>query len=127
MIEGEVRVDSRGGLEAIVPVIVRGFVGQELVIEAVVDTGYTGELSLRASDVTALGLLQSGEAETTLADGTLKIEATFTAIVEWDGIERLSTVTGDDSSALVGIKLLEGFHISLDAVPGGNVRITRLP
>jgi predicted aspartyl protease len=74
MIEGTVRVDSQGGLEAAIPLVVRGIMGQETSVEAIVDTGYTGELSLRASDVTALGLLQSGEAETTLADGTVRIE-----------------------------------------------------
>ncbi len=84
-------------------------------------------MSLRARDVAALGLLQSGEAETTLADGTLKVEATFTAIVVWDGIERLATVTGEDTSPSIGMKLLAGFHIELDVVAGGKIRIARLP
>jgi clan AA aspartic protease len=123
MIEGIVTADG----DAVIPLKVRGFAGQEVEVQAIVDTGFGGALSLHPDHVPHLGLLPSGEATVTLADGTEYVAVTYSAIVEWDGVERLVTVTASDAAILVGMALFRGFNLSVDVVDGGAVRISRLP
>ena len=130
MMEGFVRFRETEGeiaLDAVVRLTVRGFNGQEIQIEAVVDTGFSGALSLRAGDVALLELPESGVIESYLADGTVRLSKSFTAIIEWDfGVERLTSIDGVDPEPLLGMGLLRGHNLSVDAEDGGAVRITKL-
>jgi clan AA aspartic protease len=130
MIEGYVRRhadEEPFSFEIVVPVTLRGFGEQEVLVEAVLDTGYTGPLSLREEDITALGLVPSGGAWIALADGSEWEAVLYTVIVAWDGIERLVQTTGDGPEPLIGIGLLNGHNLSVDVTDGGAARITRLP
>ena len=62
MIVGQ--VDTRRNL--LFPLTVRGFMGQELAITALLDTGFSDWLSLTDEQVATLGLLPSGVAESEL-------------------------------------------------------------
>lgn len=64
--------------EPVVPLALRGSTGQTLEVEAVVDTGYNGLLTLPPPVVTALGLPHRGYGEASLADGRMW-NSTFTA------------------------------------------------
>lgn len=57
--------------EAIIHLVVRGPNGQEREIEAVIDTGFTGFLTLPFSLILSLGLIWRGQAQATLGDGSL--------------------------------------------------------
>ena len=52
--------------ELVVPLSLRGATGQTLEVEAVIDTGYNGLLTLPSSTVTELGLPRRGYGETSL-------------------------------------------------------------
>jgi predicted aspartyl protease len=60
-------------LEATIRLIVRGAQGQEHAIEAVINTGFTGSLTLPAELIAALGLTWHGHAQAELADGNLHL------------------------------------------------------
>lgn len=105
---------------------VRGFNGEEITVDAVVDTGFSDFVALTDEQVQALNLLPSNEVFSTLADGTTRTVLTYFASVEWDGIPVLIEVVGGDADPLVGMALLEGYNLSMDVVEGGAVRITRL-
>ena len=113
-------------LEPVVNLTIRGFSGQELNLEAIIDTGFNGHLSLLPEQAEFLGLLPSEVADSTLADGSVKTVFLYTAIVVWDGVERLALAVADDVTPLVGMALLESYHLGMDTIPGGDVRITRL-
>ena len=77
------------GNEALLGVEVLSQAGSSsLRVEAVVDTGFTGHLTLPRATVDALGLPIIGSAESILADGSLVMEDVCLARVLWHGAER---------------------------------------
>jgi clan AA aspartic protease len=119
------QVDTRRNL--LFPLTIRGFTGQELAITALLDTGFSDWLSLTNEQVVTLGLLPSGVAESELADGSIVPVTLYTAIVVWEGIERLIEIVGGDTDPLLGIKLLEGYRLVADFADNGTLQLTRLP
>ena len=81
MIEGVVNADY----EAVIPLTVQGPAGQAQDIEAVIDTGFTGFLSLPSGVVVALGLPFISASQATLADGSQVTLNAYRAMVLWDG------------------------------------------
>jgi predicted aspartyl protease len=77
--------------------------------------------------VVTLGLLPSGVAESELADGSIVPVTLYTAIVVWEGIERLIEIVGGDTDPLLGVKLLEGYRLVADFADNGTLQLTRLP
>ena len=119
MIEGVVNA----AYEAIVPLAVRGPAGRLRDIEAVIDTGYNGFLTLPPMVVSELGwpFVTSGQA--ILADGG---EATFdihSVTVFLDGQPRDVDVYVSDTAPLIGMRLLDGHGVCVDVESGGRVVI----
>jgi len=81
MITGVVRDDR----QAIVHLMVRGPAGQEQEIEAIIDTGFDGWLSLPSSLVVRLGLVWRRRGRALLADGSESVFDIYEATVDWDG------------------------------------------
>jgi clan AA aspartic protease len=106
---------------------VRGPTGQEQEIEAVIDTGFDGALSLPLADITALGLPWRRRGRALLADGTESVFDIYEATIVWHGIPRRVAVDAADIDPLVGMRLLNGYELTIQAVVGGQVRITALP
>jgi clan AA aspartic protease len=113
--------------EATIRLTVRGPTGQEQAIEAVIDTGFDGALSLPLADITALGLPWRRRGRALLADGTESVFDIYEATVIWDGRPRRVAVDAADVDPLVGMRLLHGYELTIQAVVGGQVRITALP
>jgi clan AA aspartic protease len=118
------QVDTQRNL--LFPLVVKGFFGQELEITALLDTGFSDWLSLTDEQVATLGLLPSGVAESELADGSIVPVTLYTAIVVWEGIERLVEVVGGDVDPLLGVKLLEGYRLIADFTDNGTLQLSRL-
>ncbi|MBC8142454.1 MAG: hypothetical protein H7Y38_13550 [Armatimonadetes bacterium] len=126
MISGFLREDSEKSKSPWVSVTVHGFNGRSVTHDALIDTGFSGTMSLLPADVATLGLSQSGVAPTTLADGSLILSTLYFASVEWDGIRVLTQVVADGDVPLVGMKLLAGYNLSVDVTDNGKVEIMRL-
>ena len=112
--------------EAVVQLRVRGPSGLELDVETVIDSGFTGSLTLPATVATWLGLARQAVGGAVLADGTVR-HFDLAAEVAWNGGWRpvLASAVGDE--ALVGMGLLVGHELRIAVVPGGVVEITPLP
>src|SRR5207247_5067254 len=80
MIVGIVR-----GREALIRLTIRGFRGRQQEIEAVVDTGYTGWLTLPPTVIAALNLRWRSVGRGILADGSVTAFDVYQAKVVWDG------------------------------------------
>jgi clan AA aspartic protease len=113
--------------EAIIQVVVRGPNGQEREIEAVIDTGFTGFLTLPFSLIVALGLTWRGQAQAELGDGSLHQFDVYEATVTWDGQIRTVETDAADTMPLVGMGLLYGYDLHIQTVEGGIVTIEALP
>jgi clan AA aspartic protease len=113
--------------EAVVRVLVRGAPAQEAQIEAVIDTGFTGFLTLPAQLIATLALSFAGTTRAALADGSEVPMDVFDAIVLWDNQERRVVVLAAKGAALVGMAMLSGHRVTLDVEDGGSVSIEALP
>ncbi len=111
---------------AVVRVRIGGRVGRAVEIEALVDTGFNGELTLPLATIEApeLEWLRSGRA--LLADGSDVRFDSYEATIDWDGAMRPITVDTADTEPLVGMALLDGYEVTIQAVVGGTVTITAL-
>lgn len=95
-------------------------------LEAILDTGFTGDLSLPLSAIHRLGLSALGQRAFTLADGTRSAMNAFSASVFWHESPRRVVVIQSEDEPLAGMGLLWGSRISLDALDGGNVTIEQI-
>ena len=112
--------------EAIIQLAVLGETKQKQGIRAVIDTGYTGYLTLPASVITNLGLTWYMQQEGILGDGSLCMFNVYEASVIWDGQIRSVEINESEADPLVGMALLEGFELKIQGVAGGLVTLTAL-
>ncbi len=122
MITGAV-VANRG---PVVPLVLRDAGGREHALSAVVDTGFTGWLTLPKEMIASLGLIWRDETLALLADGTTTIFNVFRVTVIWDGQPKAVLVGELESEALIGMRLLHGFRLVIESIDGGAVRIERM-
>jgi clan AA aspartic protease len=123
MIEGI--VNER--LEATVRLVIRDGAGGDHEIEAFVDTGFSGDLTLPRSVISALNLRWDTRTPMILGNGSAIYTDLYVAIILWDGQVRHIRVEGADTLPLVGMALIRGFHLHVEAIPNGRVVIERLP
>ena len=113
--------------EAVARLRVRGPGGAELDFEALIDTGFTGSLTLPSAAVTALGLVRQSGGSVALGDGSVRHFDVYAAEVEWDGNWRPVLVSAIGDEILVGMRLLAGHGLRVAVVPGGPVEISPIP
>ena len=92
-------------------------------IDAVVDTGYSGSLTLPTSVATDLGLAHQGIDLALLADGSEVELQVYDVTVTWDGIALDIQAIAADNVPLLGMSLLEGHDLSVQVRDGGRVLI----
>lgn len=113
-------------LEAVLRLRLRGPAGVVAEFDAVVDTGYSGLLTLPAVAAEALGLERGMGGRATLADGSARRFDTFTAELEWGGGWRNVVVSALGDEVLVGMRLLAGHELRIQVALGGAVEVTAL-
>lgn len=110
--------------EAVIRIALSDQSGQSLEIEAVIDTGYTGFLTLPTSLVTQLGLTYRSHGQAVLADSSEVTFDIYDVTVLWDGRQRRIRVDATGDTPLVGMLLLEGYNLNMDIEQGGAVIIS---
>jgi clan AA aspartic protease len=113
--------------EALVRLWVRGPQGQAEEIEAVVDTGFNGSLTLPSALIALLSLPYRRSGRALLADGSESLFDVYEAIVDWDGQRRRVSVDAVETEPLLGMALLDGYELRVQARVGGGVFVTALP
>ena len=119
MIEGAVNA----ALEAVIAVSVTGSEGRAQEIEAVIDTGYNGLLTLPPSAVRQLALPFVTRGQATLANGSKDVYDAYDATISWDGKAINILVDEADTTPLVGMALLENHSLHIDVRSGGRATI----
>jgi clan AA aspartic protease len=83
-------------------------------IAPVVDTGFSGHLSLPVAIAIPLGLELNGQVPVELADGSMKKELTFQGTVTWQGHEHIVAIFLTESeNALIGSGLFQGLKLTI--------------
>ncbi len=123
MIAGEVIRNPDGGLEAWVTVPVMDAYGEPQPFEVIVDTGFTGWLTLPESDIRRLGLVHAGHRYSITASGNAERFEFYRAWVSWHGQLHWVEVFESIDQPLLGMEFLEGSRVAVDAWDDGNVII----
>ena len=89
-------------------------------IDAVVDTGFNGNLTLPPDLINILGLAWLRLARATLADGTEIITHVYEVKLLWDGQLVTISVSEVDGDVLVGMSLMYGFELLIPIVDGAT-------
>ena len=90
-------------LHALVEVAVRGPEGREALAEFVLDTGFTGYVTLPPAGCAALNLDYVRPQPANLADRSPVILDVYAAVLLWNGTERDVEVLAMDGPALLGM------------------------
>jgi clan AA aspartic protease len=107
--------------EATIKVAVGRIGSPKIMVNAVIDTGFTSFLSLPLSVIESLELPWSCLDFGTLGDGSEVVFEMYTASVIWDGQIQIIDVVASEAVPLVGMSLLYGYDLRIQAVEGGIV------
>ena len=122
MIEGTVN----SALEAVIALTVSGTAERSRRVSALIDTGYSGHVTLPSEVVHDLGLVRVGTTTAELANGDELDFETYIASVGWSGDQRGITVHRVETRPLIGMRLLEDHRLQVDVEHGGRVLIEPL-
>ena len=122
MIRGKVS----GNQQALVTVEIMDGEGRLQSLEAILDTGFTGYLTLPTESIQRLGLPSVGQRTFELANGELFEFEAYLAGVSWHGRLSDALVLKSDSAPLLGMTLLWGSRVTVDALTDGEVTIEEL-
>jgi clan AA aspartic protease len=112
--------------EATIKVAVGRIGSPKIIVNAVIDTGFTSFLSLPLSVIESLELPWSCLDFGTLGDGSEVVFEMYSASVIWDGQIQIIDVVASEAEPLVGMSLLYGYDLRIQAVEGGTVSVQAL-
>jgi clan AA aspartic protease len=113
-------------LEATLRLTVLGPGGRTCRIQAVVDTGFDGFLSLPPALIAELELVWNGKSQATLADGSITSFDTYDGMVVWERRRKAIFIDEADTTPLIGTALLADFEMKAHFRPRGKVMIKSL-
>ncbi len=109
--------------EFLFPLVLRNTEAEELEVQAVLDTGFSGSLVLPGGVIRRLSLPQDDVERVSLADGSMTRFSVHEVTVVWDDEERAVTALGTEGDVLIGVQLLRGSVTLLEAMDGGDITI----
>jgi clan AA aspartic protease len=109
--------------EAMLPIVLGYGNAPKQMVEALIDTGFSGFLSLPLSMIESLGLPWIFSDSVMLGDGSEVIFQMYQATVIWDGQFKVVDVAASESEPLLGMSLLYGFKLQVEAVERGIVTV----
>jgi clan AA aspartic protease len=112
--------------EATLTVVVSNSNRQFQSISTVIDTGFSGFLTLPSAIITTLDLPWSASDIVTLGDGSETLFDLYTANVIWDGQYREIYIAESETEPLLGMSLLYGYRLQVDTIEGGIVIVEAL-
>ena len=112
--------------QALIAVALLDPAGQFQSFEFILDTGFDGDLSLPRQTLQRLDAFLEGGQPVELADGSRTTANIWAATALWDGERRTVSIMESEGEPLLGMNLLWGNHISLDAKAFGDLVIERL-
>jgi clan AA aspartic protease len=105
---------------------VRGPNGQSQGVAAIIDTGFSGHLTLPLAIIEALGLDHLGQGRALVGDGSFQVFNVFEAVLIWDEEPLIVDVASAETEPLIGMSLVYGHDLRIQAIEGGKVTIEKL-
>ncbi|KAM3092393.1 clan AA aspartic protease [Phormidesmis sp. 146-12] len=111
--------------EATLPLVIKNNAITQLV-DAVIDTGFSGFLTLPTDIISTLGFSWEGWDVATLGDGISCTFEVYIGLVIWDGQYREIYINESETVPLIGMRLLRGYDLRIQTIEGGSVEIEPL-
>jgi clan AA aspartic protease len=112
--------------EAIIQIAIVGSNKRLKSLRAIIDTGFSGDLTLPRDLINELGFTLIGSQRVILGDGSTRYFDMCIGTIIWDGQMRQVEVNSAETGSLVGMGLLEEYKLEMEGRPGGEVKITQL-
>lgn len=122
MVTGQV-VASEATLKPVIELHVYGPSGNKARVQAVVDTGFTEELTLPAYAVNALNLPFVFDEKLTMANDEATTFDVFIASIDWNGRVRTIKIHLTEGDPLIGMAMLRDHDLHVRAIPDGLVSV----
>lgn len=113
--------------EVVIELSVLGRGDQPIALRAVIDTGFTGYLTLSQEIVQQLNLRLIGKRKATLGDGTVASLDVYRVRVMWHDSWQHILALRAEGGTLLGMSLLWNSRVTMDVVDGGEVTIEPMP
>ena len=110
-------------LHALLPVTFRFSDRLDITIEFVVDTGYTGYLSLPLDVILSMKLPFEYDLPANLADDSEILVPVHAATILWNGVEVTTRVLAVGRRPLLGTAMLDGHELLAQFAEGGLVTV----
>ncbi|MCY4475758.1 MAG: clan AA aspartic protease [Chloroflexi bacterium] len=121
------RVVAHGAiLKPVAEIAVYGRSNARARVQAVIDTGFTGHMTLPIDAIRALNLTLVAEEEMTMANGETVIFEAYSALADWHGQLRPVRVHCAEADPLIGMAMLRDHDLHVRVVPDGPVNIDPL-
>ena len=95
-------------------------------LEVVVDTGFSGHLTLHPELIVQLGLRPMRSLDVALAGNLQRTVNTYRGQALWHGKPKTVRILEASGAPLLGMRLLSGSQLTVQAVEGGQVLIEEL-
>ena len=112
--------------KAIVPVIFRLPSQPDFSVDFVIDTGFNDYLTLPIQAVNIMNLPLYSSISARLADGSKTVLSVHSAIIIWDNVEKVVPVLASGNKPLLGVALMEGYHLEIDFEENGLVSLKKI-
>ncbi len=114
-----------GEYEAIIRIRIQDAAGFAHEVDAIIDTGFNGYLTLPPALIAMLGLTRLSRGRALLANGSEELVDIYGVNVEWDGQQEEVEVDAIDAAPLVGMSLMDRFDLHIEVMDGGDVIIEK--
>lgn len=101
--------------------------GTAFPVEVVIDTGFTGYMTLTIETVRTLRLERTRNRRMRLADGSARRVPTYYATIIWHGTPITVSALAMPGKPLIGMSLLLGSDVAMAVRQNGRVSITQPP
>ena len=122
MIDGKVQ-ESDGHLFLLHPIRIEGPAGISNVYDAIVDTGFTGQVALPVTLCRVLELEYVRRTRTMFGNASFEDIDVYRANVFWGGVWQEVSVVATGTEILIGMNMLRGSSVCFDAVDEGSISI----
>ncbi len=119
------RVDANH--ELMIRVTLQDAAGLDHELVAILDTGFTGAITLPSSTLASLGLTRHSTGSALTATGALVHFDLYPVTIIWDGVARYVFAQEINSSPLLGLRMLIGYDLRARVELGGRVELEAIP